>query len=1729
MHNPFILNNFVNSTLFRINMHKQDLMIKPVKFLLFVLINISSVYFIDAQRLKFTTDTSYLRELNIHLQKSNKKELTEQAFLAFSNEWNSGKLSLSQKELIIKLSNNLLKKRANAYPHFYDFMQLFISILKTDKQISNITKWTQAFEFYSHQRNFNMSRIDRLFKSVNYLIDSLTFYETRAVKWAFDADADYELSFNEHEGLNIKFNKTNLYCYAKRDSFIVRDTRGMYSPVNNFWTGEGGKISWERANYPPDSVYAELSLYRAKLVKPEIYADSVQFTNMYYFKGKLLGSLDEKIIANATGGKASYPRFESYDTRVDLPNLVKGVDYTGGFLMQGAKFIGKGADREKAILYFRKDKELKARAESSSFLISKTRIFSKSADVSLMIDEDSLYVAGIDLNYIIKRQRILLTNSQRDEIGSIFLDTYHGLDVDVRQLSYSLQDSLIYFKTPPGTTYRKAVFRSYNFYSDDEYERLGLMDRVHPLEAINRMVTKGGMFIFGPIQLASYLEKDVKFTRQLMIILAKKGFIHYDYNAQVAYAEQKLFDYVQARFKNKDYDEIAIISEPKRGNNATLNLKDYTLNIRGVKPFALSNNRRVGVFPKNGELRVHEDMDFDFDGRLKAGLAGIYGEGMTFNYEDFLIDFKQIDSLKLVYRSEEKNKDSVYEYAPVLSVIENVTGTLHIDQPENKAGNETFPEFPKFESKDTSYVFYDHNNKQDSVYKRDEVQFVNYPFEIDSLNTIMRKNVKIAGMFKSGGIFPDFEEYLTVQADSSLGFVHELDSSGTVLHNGLAVYENTITLDNQGIRGSGKVHYLSAHVYSEDITFFPDSMNCYTNMVSIDLLDSDTTKTQYPDMQGDSTYVHWEPERDQMFINTIDDSLRMYKNEAAFAGQLKITPAKLEGKGGMSFKNASLQSDTYTFFAEKFTADTSNFELKPIELSESPFLTHNVNSNVDFKNNIGLFKSNGDSSYIDFPVNQYKCYMNYFTWFMGVDLIDIGSLERLKNDSLIADVGVFDSLTSQFQTGLKEDYQASLSDTTYTEEELLASSRFVSTNPGQDSLSFIARSSSYDIQSNIIRAKGVKLIKVADAHIYPAGSVVIKENAKLETLEDARIVANTYSRYHDFYGATVDIFGAKKYIASADYEYYDRMDSMQIIHFDEIKVGEDLHSYALGEISEEANFQLSPEFAYFGKVRIDADNKYLNFDGYTKINHECSHRISSLWMGFRADINPDSIVIPLPEVPKDKDLRKLYAGLNNTRDSVGVYPTFMTTRRRFADKQIFSAGGVLYFNQKTGYFEITDSAKLAKPEIKGNYFSMHKKLCIALGEGNIDFALNLGQVKLNSAGKFRYNMESMSLGMDLMLGVDFFFQKDALNYMADKLNQAYELEPVDASKPKYQTALKELVGLDRATKFMNDIALMGGLTYSPPEMGKAIFFTDVEMVWNKNSHSYLSKGPIGIGTINNNPINKMVDGIIELAPKRSGDVINIYIPLDEKDWFFFTYTRGTMKSISSFNDFNNFIVDLKDKERKPPVKDEENPYMFFPASERIKENFLTQIKKAESKKEKGNFNENNNTQVKNEFEEEETEVESVEEENEENVEEQEIMLEEVEENGKESIEKNEATKVNENELEESENENINQPEEELLEEEGGEIGNEEELLEENTKVEKEKPKEEEKSKNNKTKTETKKEDPKKNKDINKEDTKKKEKLKEKEEKGEELSEEEEQLEEELLEEEEEGGGGGGVN
>ena len=89
----------------------------------------------------------------------------------------------------------------------------------------------------------------------------------------------------------------------------------------------------------------------------------------------------------------------------------------------------------------------------------------------------------------------------------------------------------------------------------------------------------------------------------------------------------------------------------------------------------------------------------------------------------------------------------------------------------------------------------------------------------------------------------------------------------------------------------------------------------------------------------------------------------------------------------------------------------------------------------------------------------------------------------------------------------------------------LSSSMFESYKPGQDNLSFHVPDAVYNYKKYVITCKDVGVIRVADAAIFPSKKhdVIIRENAVMDTLLDAKITANVTSEYYKFYDAKIKI------------------------------------------------------------------------------------------------------------------------------------------------------------------------------------------------------------------------------------------------------------------------------------------------------------------------------------------------------------------------------------------------------------------------------------------------------------------------------------------------------------------------------------------------------------------------------------------------------------------------------
>jgi len=211
---------------------------------------------------------------------------------------------------------------------------------------------------------------------------------------------------------------------------------------------------------------------------------------------------------------------------------------------------------------------------------------------------------------------------------------------------------------------------------------------------------------------------------------------------------------------------------------------------------------------------------------------------------------------------------------------------------------------------------------------------------------------------------------------------------------------------------------------------------------------------------------------------------------------------------------------------------------------------------------------------------------------------------------------------------------------------------------------------------------------------------------------------------------------------------------------------------------------------------------------------------------------------------------------------------------------------------------------------------------------------------MNIAGVIEHNQIDDEAIFDLVMTTDFFFNEDALKKMTKHLEEAYELDPANLERPTFAKGLKEMVGLEEGDKLIGQVSLNGQFKKVPKSLDKTFMFNDVKMKWDSDSKSFRSFGRIGLSNIKDKQINKYLTGKIELIKKRSGDVLTIYLEIDKNNWYFFTYTRGTMQAISSNVDFNADITETKPDKRKSKAEKGQEPYQYMYSTKRKQRDFL---------------------------------------------------------------------------------------------------------------------------------------------------------------------------------------------
>ena len=1442
----------------------------------------------------------YLAELSEFMTASDNSDL-KMVFKSFSK--NSSELTLEEQEIIILISNKMLDKRMRANPHFSKVLSTLMNVNNHLEGESMLPEWLGVID--QTVDNTTTKKLMLFCAFTDDLVKENILRKSKTAAWLVNTD-DYRFVFEMIEPIILFNSSFNLSCSSGGASYTIEGTKGKYYFVSNEWEGNGGKINWESHGLAMDSVYATIANYKIDTRKSQLLADSAVFYNKYIFTLPIVGQFFNKLASAKQAEK--FPKFTSYSKNIELNEIFPNVDYKGGYKMQGKEFIADGGDYAQARIIFKRNGLPVFVANANRFSLGNDRIISKEAGIKIFFDTDSIYHSNLQFKYINSERKLQLYRDVNGVSGAPMLNTYHNVTMDFELLEWNIDKDIITLGSLPGTAESRIELESVDRYLQEKYESMQGIDAIHPLFLVNNYVNAKQEKKF-------FLEDFAKFSRfpalqiqHYLIQLANDGFIFYDYGEKRITVLPKLFTYINAASGLGDYDVITFNSIIKPGEyntsdkylvNAALNIKTKDLNILGIHDIQLSKARDVYLYPTDGLLVVKKNRDFIFNGQIYAGRGrlNLFGKNFFFHYDEFKVDLNEIDSVQLSVPVLPIQKDMYGNelLTKVKTVIEAVTGDLRIDDPTNKSGlrKDSFPEFPIFSSFEDSYAYYDKKAINNGIYDRGRFSFHLQPFEIDSLDNYTGKGLAFAGTFESAGIFPTFDDTLRLQADYSLGFTRKTPNNGFEIYGGKAKYHNDIHLSHKGLKGSGDFEYLSARASAEEIFFFPDSTNLYTQTFAIDEVISGI---EFPQVSNTETYAHFMPYKDRLEVDKRKDEFELYNGQASFNGNLLMQPTGVTGIGIMKLDKAEVNSSLFTYNASWFGSDKAS-----LNVYESggaiAFKANNLRTHIDMKMREGVFHSNGAGSFVELPANQYICYIDKLKWAMDEELLTLG-------DEVASSKG----------------------------------SEFISVHTHQDSLSFIATTANYSLKDYIIHANGVKDISVADAIVYPdSGIVTVKKKAVIQTLYGAKILADDLTEYHTFSNASVDIVSAHNYTATGDYTYTDAMNQKQQIFFKEIRVGADTITIARGDVEKGKPFHIDSKFDFKGSLDLFADRKNLIFDGYFMANHSCE-LLDKEWVKFRSEIDPKNIVFTLDEKLYNNEQDLISTGLVMSLDSSDIYSTFLSRKDRIIDADLLKASYTLTYDKKRFAYII------GGPDTLSNYFTLYDRTCKTTGEGIVNLNLDLGQVDVTSVGKLSHDMNNQKKDFEGFFMLDFLFSEKAMQVMAKDIYSA----PGDGLfeyDQAYANNLGRVVGNEKGDMLMLDLELKDEFIKFPDELNHTLSFTKAKFKWDNVNKAYVAKGELWLGNINNSQLNGLLDGYIIIEKGRNSDVLTIYLQTEFYDEYYFQYKNGVLRSWSTNEEFNIAIREITDAKRNAEPKKGATPYRYMSAPEDVTEKFLKSVKK----------------------------------------------------------------------------------------------------------------------------------------------------------------------------------------
>ncbi|MEL6865191.1 MAG: hypothetical protein AAFP19_12260 [Bacteroidota bacterium] len=1436
---------------------------------------------------------------------SSKRSVMEDIYEDFEKQFKGGLFTDEEFVEILQTSNAMLKQKMKASPYFSNYLKCLIFAKKSDDgeaQLSNLHQVLNSILNDIENRKIKPYK--------DFLVFALDFYEKKTLRYSKNGvtwtglSDQFQLTYEDKQPI-IRYEQLDLLASRKKDTIAIRETAGVYYPVDQVWKGNGGKVYWSRFGLG-DEVYCELGAYEVN-TKKALY--QVEESKLYYPdlfpNGAVIGRFTDKVVVQNKATEGSYPRFESRDSILQIDNIGEGITYVGGFRLHGTTVYGYGSKANKARISLKDESDTQIFTGASElFVIRKNeRLAAEGVEATVYFEQDSIYHPSVNIKYDIIKNAMSMARGKRGSDRNPFFISLYKMNVDADNIDWDINsDSLVVGKQLVSISRKQeVVFESLKYFSEGDYRKIQNISSVNPIAVLKVLAEEEGMNTLSAHLIAEKFNPkfEASSIQSLLYDLVSRGFINYDSDKQMVEIKDKVFHYADASQEKVDFDYLKIRSTTDQVNGV-MKLGNKQMYTNGVKSVEFSSTQRVALRPTEQHITIKENRDMDFDGRVFAGYGILEGKDYQFNYEKNYIEMDSIRYFDLFVPSEAKDEQGNPIALSIGSRIEHANGVLLIDAPNNKSGRDDIQMFPSFNSKGFSYVYYDYDSTFNGCYTRDSFFFKLDKFSFNSLDKFAKEDLAFKGTMVSANIFPEFREVLLLrEEDQSFGFVTNSPTEGYPTYLAKGNFKGEIDLSNRGFLGKGSINYLRATFQSEDIIFKPKQLSATADR--FDLEEDRAGMPQIPQAVGYDVSIDWRPYEDSMYVFTKERPFELFKeNRHNLEGTLILTPGGLKGRGKFNWDKGLFTANLMSFGAFSVDSDTANLKIYAFGSDDLAFDTKNVNATLDFDEQVGRIKANSDDLSTTMPYNQYQTSMNEFYWDMKAETITFKS----EKDKL---------------------------------------GKFVSIHPDQDSLFFEGESAFYDLKTNELKIGGVPFVQTCDAFIYTNdGNIEIKKGGVMTTLKDAKIVANTISKYHVINRATVDIIGKKDYRATGFYEYNigDRKQEIEFADIIGTRVGKGKRSEkktvtrATGEVSSNDQFYIDYKTEYRGKISLSAESKNLQFDGFARLDAPKMPKPQWFSVRFEGDKNDLAIIYDVPKNYKGEPLR---TGLFLSKETAKVYPSVMMPLKFRKDRPILEAKGLFKYDKSKDEFNFGDSLKIVDGVFQGNKLNFANKDGKVTVEGKFNIGSGLDYMSVTASGAAQTFFPEAGTPDDapapevlanMMAGIDIIIPEKLLKIMINDLKaSSFDARVIDYKKDGffYERALAEIIPDAKAYNNAVDNMKNIGLDLPNKYDNYEFFFSNLPMKWNAEYQSFVSaQDKLGLSSINGVPINRWLTSYVEFKmPTNEDDRVYIYVKSPSDYYYFFGYKQGILSIVSNNTKFNDTLLALKKKELMVKMDDGE--------------------------------------------------------------------------------------------------------------------------------------------------------------------------------------------------------------